>query len=84
MKVALGQIDMVWEDKEASLNKAENMVKEAASAGADIIIFPEMTLTGFSMNLDEIGEDASCAQSVEAMKKIAIQNNIATGFGWPT
>ena len=51
MKVALGQIDMVWEDKEASLNKAENMVKEAASAGADIIIFPEMTLTGFSMNI---------------------------------
>lgn len=82
MKVALGQIDMVWEDKEASLNKTEKMVKEAASAGADIIVFPEMTLTGFSMNLDEIGEDASCAQSVEAMKKIAIQNNIATGFGW--
>lgn len=82
MKVALGQIDMVWEDKEASLNKVENMVKEAATAGADIIIFPEMTLTGFSMNLKKIGENASCPESVGQVKKIAMQNNIATGFGW--
>lgn len=83
MRVALGQIDMVWEDKEASLNKVENMVKEAAAESADIIVFPEMTLTGFSMNLKEIGEDASCAQSLEQVKKIAMQNNIAAGFGWP-
>ncbi len=57
MRVALGQIDMVWEDKKASLVKAEKMVKEAAEAKADIIVFPEMSLTGFSMALDKIGED---------------------------
>lgn len=82
MKVALGQINMVWEDKKASLVKAEEMVKEAAAAEADIIIFPEMSLTGFSMAIDKIGEDETAPESVIAMGKLAIQNNIAIGFGW--
>lgn len=82
MKVALGQIDMVWEDKEASLKRAADMVKEAAVANSDIIVFPEMTLTGFSMALDKIGEDVSNSWSVKAMRELAVQNNIAIGFGW--
>ena len=82
MRVALGQIDMVWEDKKASLVKAEKMIKEAAEAKADIIVFPEMSLTGFSMALDKIGEDEKASESVNAMRELAIQNNIATGFGW--
>lgn len=82
MKVALGQLNMVWEDKEASFKKVKGMVKEAVSADSDIIIFPEMSLTGFSMSLNKIGEDASASWSVKAMKNLAVQNNIAIGFGW--
>lgn len=82
MRVALGQIDMVWEDKKASLVKAEKMVKEAAAAKADIIIFPEMTLTGFSMALDKIGEEEPAAETVKIMGELSVQNHIATGFGW--
>ena len=40
MRVALGQIDMVWEDKKASVAKAEKMICDAALQNADIIIFP--------------------------------------------
>jgi len=82
MRVALGQIDMAWEDKKTSLKKAESMVKEAASYGADIIVFPEMSLTGVSLALDKTGEDIASSWSIEAMKNLAVQNNIATGFGW--
>ena len=56
MRVALAQTDMVWEDKKESIQKAEKMVSEAAKSKADIIIFPEMSFTGFSMNLEKIGE----------------------------
>lgn len=82
MRVALGQIAMVWEDKESSLKKAENMIKEAVEASSDVIIFPEMALTGYSMALDKIGEEASASWSIEAMKNLAVQNSIAIGFGW--
>ena len=70
MRVALAQTDMVWEDKKASIQKAEKMVSEAAKSKADIIIFPEMSFTGFSMNLEKIGEKRDCSE------------NIAIGFGW--
>ena len=33
MKIALGQIDMVWEEKEQSFQKAEQMIKEAEKSG---------------------------------------------------
>ncbi len=82
MRVALGQINMVWENKKASLVKAEKMVKEAAASKADIIIFPEMSLTGFSMALDKIGEPENASETVQVMEKLAVQNNIAIGFGW--
>lgn len=82
MRVALGQIDMAWEDKKASLVKAEKMVKEAAAARADIIIFPEMTLTGFSMALDKIGEEKPGAETIKIMGRLSIQDHIAIGFGW--
>lgn len=82
MRVALGQIDMVWEDKEASIAKAEPMIAEAARAGADVIIFPEMSFTGFSMNLAEIGEDIIQAPTTKRMQRLAVRHEIAIGFGW--
>lgn len=81
MKISLAQLDMVWEDKEASLKKAEKMIA-FASGHADLILFPEMTLTGFSMNLGKIGEEVGRSWSVEQMKALAVKYGIAIGFGW--
>lgn len=82
MKVALGQLDMAWEDKEASLEKAQAMVEAAAAGGAEMIVFPEMSLTGFSMNLYQIGEKADESWTVGQMAALAKQYHIAVGFGW--
>ncbi len=82
MRVALGQLDMVWEDKEQSMRRAEKMTAKAASGGCDIIIFPEMSFTGFSMNIDKIAEKESDSPTVARMKELAIKYQIAIGFGW--
>ncbi len=82
MRVALGQLDMVWEDKEHSYKKAEKMAEEAAASECDIIIFPEMSLTGFSMNLKKIGEDEKNSETVEKMQNLAQRLHMAIGFGW--
>lgn len=47
MKIALGQIDMVWEEKEQSFQKAEQMIKEAAKKRADVILFLRWLLPVF-------------------------------------
>ncbi len=50
IRVGLAQMDIVWENIEENKKKVESLLKDAVSAGADLVIFPEMTLTGFSMN----------------------------------
>lgn len=82
MRVALGQLDMIWEDKSASFVKAENMIKEASGAGCDIIIFPEMSFTGCSTNLKKIGEAEKDSTTVAKMKELTVKYGIAAGFGW--
>ena len=82
MRVALGQIDMVWEDKASSIEKAEKMIREAAIQKADIIVFPEMSFTGFSMNVEKIGEDPENSQTFTKIKTLAMQYQIAVGYGW--
>lgn len=82
MRVALGQIDMVWEDKKASVAKAEKMICDAALQNADIIIFPEMSFTGFSMNLLKTGEKRHASDTVKKMCELSEKYDIAIGFGW--
>ncbi|GAB4448387.1 MAG: amidohydrolase [Bacteroidales bacterium] len=48
--VAAIQMDLVWENYEANLQKMEYWVEKYASK-AELIVFPEMFLTGFSMNV---------------------------------
>lgn len=81
MRVALGQIHMMWEDKECSFQKAEQMIREAADRESDLILFPEMAFTGFSMNLSKIGETAENGRTVSVMQDMARRYQIAIGFG---
>jgi len=55
MKLALFQFAPVWEDKKKSIEKINKLI-ESISLDADILIFPEMTLTGFTMNSEKYAE----------------------------
>jgi predicted amidohydrolase len=52
MKIALGQIDSLDYDLTANLTRHLNMIAEAEQAKADLIVFPELSLSG-----DELGGD---------------------------
>lgn len=80
MRVAIGQIDVKWEDKETNKKKVKEFAEAAVTNGSDIIFFPEMTLTGFSMNIDLIAEEE--LESVRWFSDLAKSLNIAIGFGW--
>jgi omega-amidase len=49
MKVAVAQIACVLGDPEANLQKVHEFSRRAKEAGAQLIVFPEMTDTGYSM-----------------------------------
>ncbi len=47
MKIALAQINTIIGDFESNLKKVINFTKKAEESGADIIIFPELTFSGY-------------------------------------
>jgi len=56
MKIALIQFSPVWEEKETNMEVIEKII-ENLEVDTSMIIFPEMTLTGFTMNAAENGEE---------------------------
>lgn len=80
MKIAVCQLDIKYEDKEYNLASAKEYVAEAKERGADMILFPEMSFTGFSMNTDLTGEDDD--YTYDLIGEWASQMDIAIGFGW--
>jgi len=56
MKAALTQMDIIWEDREKNKAVCERLIREAAMHQAELIIFPEMTLTGFTMNPEKYSD----------------------------
>ncbi len=51
LRVALGQYDTGWHSPELSLERAERLVRSAAGDGARLVVLPEMTTTGFTMDV---------------------------------
>lgn len=78
MKIAICQSNIIFEDKEENISNALKLIK--ASSGADLILFPEMSFTGFSMNISLTGETDD--YTVNIIKIAAKEHNIAIGFGY--
>ena len=74
MKLSLLQYSPVWEDKEENKKKILDILS-TRNHQTDLLIFPEMTLTGFSMNSKELAEDAE-GDSFKFFKNISIVKKI--------
>ena len=80
MKLALYQMNIVWENKEENLSKIENALKSVSGRKIDLLLLPEMSLTGFSMNTGVTGE--SDYETVRKIKKFTTKYKVAIGVGW--
>ncbi|MCB9218037.1 MAG: carbon-nitrogen family hydrolase [Ignavibacteriales bacterium] len=56
MKIALLQFSPIWESKEDNILKINDLVNNIKK-DTEILIFPEMTLTGFTMNSQNYSEE---------------------------
>ena len=82
MKIAMTDMDIVWEDEKANRERCRTLIKEAAENRADCILFPEMTLTGFSMAVEKIQDRDR--ESILFFSELAKRYQIAVGFGYVT
>lgn len=49
IKVGITEIDIGYEDKEYAREHCLEVMQEAYENGVELLVFPEMTLTGFTM-----------------------------------
>ena len=69
MRVALAQIDSILGDTEENLRKAKGVVAEAKSRGADLTVFPELSLSGYA--LEELDDDLAIEAQSEIISSLA-------------
>ncbi len=56
MKIAAIQTDIAWEDPPANFERLRVWIRAAATAGARLVVLPEMYACGFSMDTERIQE----------------------------
>ena len=80
MIIAIAQIDITWEDSNENMKTVEDFVKKALENEVELILFPEMALTGFTMDINKLL--LSEYEIISWIKKIAVNNNINIGIGF--
>ncbi len=81
MKIALVSMNPKWEDKTLNRTLCREYLEIAAGQGADAVVFPEMTLTGFSMNTQAIAEDPDDSKTLRFFQSEAESKKLNIVFG---
>ena len=80
MRIGLAQMDIAWENIEKNEEKVLAFFKEAAAQKVELLVFPEMTFTGFSMNAEAFVHRAD--EELSFMKKMSLDFDMAVVFGY--
>src|SRR6266481_2432978 len=81
MKVAAAQISCSLGDPKANLLKVRDFCRRARAAGTELIVFPEMTDTGYSMSVIQAHANSWTSGFVPGLQEIAAKLSIAIVCG---
>jgi N-carbamoylputrescine amidase len=69
VRISLAQVDAVLGDVDGNLLQAQQVVAESTRAGSDLVVFPELHLTGYSVG--SLPEDVSMPADDERLARLA-------------
>lgn len=75
MKVAAIQHDITWANRDANFHHLEELIREAALQGAQLLVLSEMFSTGFVIDRDDIGEPTG-GPSAQFLTRLANELNV--------
>ena len=82
LTVALGEYDTGWHDSTKSLRSAGELARRARSAGANLLVLPEMCTTGFTMQAEKYSEPEN-GSSIAVLAAIAAEHELWLIAGLP-
>ncbi len=83
INVALAQISCKVGDKEHNLDVMKRNIKQAKNQGANLVVFPELALTGYVCRdiLYELAEPVPKGKSIRRLEEVAKNEDIHVVFG---
>jgi len=81
MRVALVSLNQYWQDKDANFSRCAGFARAASSHNCELVIFPEMTLTGYSLAMDEVAEPELGSATLARFGELARDVGLAIVFG---
>ena len=81
MKIALASLDQIWGDKEGNFQACIEIAGQAKNQGADLLIFPEMTLTGFYLDPALLGESETNSETLRKFAELSGSLRLTVIFG---
>lgn len=81
MRIALVSLNQAWQDKKTNQKRCQACIEKAFTSNVDLIVFPEMTLTGFSMNIKLTSEKPLQSPTIKFFSQLAEKNSLAIAFG---
>ncbi len=83
MRIALVSLDQKWEDKEGNQTECSliSQIVSEVYPNVDLIIYPELTLTGFSIANERLAEVEDNSESLAFFKKLSVKTQIDHLFG---
>lgn len=69
MRITMAQVDAELGDIDANVERAHTVIAEAVAEGTDLIVFPELHLTGYSIG--EVDQDLSIETDDERLKQLS-------------
>lgn len=83
MRIAIISLDQVWENKLENIRRIEEVLQKIKTR-AEYVIFPELTLTGFTMQSNVFYEELVSSESISVFSSLAKAININLIFGMIT
>jgi predicted amidohydrolase len=81
MRVVLAQIDCLLGDVDENLRRAKEIIARAKSEGADLIVFPELSLAGYALRelSNEVAIEAQ-SEPIVSLAEEAGETGVVVGF----
>jgi predicted amidohydrolase len=81
MRVALAQVDCILGDTDENLRHAKEVVAEAKAGGANLIVFPELSLSGYAVGeLDDEVPIKARSKTINSLAEAAGETAVVVGF----
>ncbi|WP_136483972.1 carbon-nitrogen hydrolase family protein [Vibrio sp. H11] len=83
IKISLAQIEVVKGDVAANLDAHLKMIAQSSKLGADLVVFPELSLTGYELELAQSLAVVPVADNFSELSQAAVEFNTAVIAGHP-